>query len=296
MLRILDGARQPLPNQVRVLLRVRDGDQREISFPSNLPNAVRLKVPFNDNFRDRYTVIACSDGYRDAGMSVLVKQGADAQLDLMMIRKNPQYAFFSWEDLKARYPKSAAYLSCGIDDSTAKAQYELCKSSKPGSLACLLNLTCSMESIDLEGKSPLDYFRRILWDDTMAQDRFFAYADPSLVVAVRAAASRGEFAEEPDPKMFHPDATCSYKQIQFDVANVQLTFHENATEIINGVTCIKVEPDIDYYKDLLAHGLLEVLPNKITGGLTNPTVVYAMRSTTALDENGPVFDPGYTVV
>jgi hypothetical protein len=102
-----------------VLLRVRDGDQQEIPFSSNRPNAVRLKVPFNNNFRDRYTVIACADRYWDAGMRVLVKRGADVALDLMMIRKTPEYAFLSWEDLKAQYPievraKASAHLPPGV--------------------------------------------------------------------------------------------------------------------------------------------------------------------------------------
>ena len=134
-----------------------------------------------------------------------------------------------------------------------------------------------MKTIQLPNKTPLDYFEEILWDESLAQDRFFGYADKSIVDQVRRAAMEGEFAPEPSPGLFHPDATSSFKQIQFGEANVQLTFHENDRKKIGGVDCIKVEPDIDYFKDLGAHTLLEVIPNSITHGLTDPKKVYLLR-------------------
>jgi hypothetical protein len=78
----------------------------------------------------------------------------------------------------------------------------------------------------------LDYFNEILWDESLAQDRFFGYADKSIVDQVRRAAMEHEFAPEPNPGLFHPDATSSFKQIQFGEANVQLTFHEKDTKKI----------------------------------------------------------------
>jgi len=128
-----------------------------------------------------------------------------------------------------------------------------CAKDKSAALPSLLNLVTAMKSIQLPSKTPLDYFKSILWDESLAQDRFFGYADKNIVDQVRRAAMEGEFAPEPSPGLFHPDATSSYKQIQFGEANVQLTFHENDTKKIDGVNCIKVEPDIDYYKDLGAH-------------------------------------------
>jgi hypothetical protein len=57
-------------------------------------------------------------------------------------------------------------------------------------------------------------FKSILWDESLAQDRFFGYADKSLVDQVRRAAADGEFSPEPNPGVFHPDATSSFKQLQ----------------------------------------------------------------------------------
>jgi hypothetical protein len=50
------------------------------------------------------------------------------------------------------------------------------------------------------------------------------------------------------PADLHPGATRSYKQIRFGEANVQLTFHENERLEVDGVSCVMVELDIDYFK------------------------------------------------
>lgn len=38
--------------------------------------------------------------------------------------------------------------------------------------------------------------------------------------------------------------------------------------MVDGLECVMLEPYMDLYKDLLDHGLLEVLPNLLTHGLT----------------------------
>ena len=54
--------------------------------------------------------------------------------------------------------------------------------------------------------------------------------------------------------------------------------------------------DMDVYKDLLDHGLLELLPNLVTHGLTNPIDILALRWLDASDDEQTPFDPGYLVV
>ncbi len=75
---------------------------------------------------------------------------------------------------------------------------------------------------------------------------------PDLVSEVKAAPAKKLFAREIDPSFFHWDATSSFKEIRFGKANVQLTFHENDKKKIGDDLCIRVEPDIDYFKDLEA--------------------------------------------
>ena len=76
---------------------------------------------------------------------------------------------------------------------------------------------------------------------------------------------------------------------------MQLTFHEEDVKTIGGITCVKIEPDMDLYKDILAHGLMEVIPNLSTGGLTNPIDVLALRWIDAVQSDDPLFDPGYSL-
>ena len=125
----------------------------------------------------------------------------------------------------------------------------------------------------------------------MAQDRFFAYVDQALVDSMVLAAKMGAFAEENNPATFHPGATLSFKQTQFDVTNVQLTFHQGnqrTVETSGGpVDCVVVEPDVDFYKDLLAHFFAEVLPNELTRGKTDPRAVYVRRWTTSRQSGFP---------
>jgi hypothetical protein len=145
------------------------------------------------------------------------------------------------------------------------------------------------------------YFWKPIWDDKrfpMAQDRFFAYVDKALVEEVALGRKMGAFEEEKNPSAFHPGATLSYKQTQFDVTNVQLTFHQGNQQLIDtpkgSVDCVVVEPDIDFYKDLLAHFFAEVLPNEFTGGKTDPRAVYLLRWM-AGRQSGSDFDPLYTI-
>jgi hypothetical protein len=57
-----------------------------------------------------------------------------------------------------------------------------------------------------------------------------------------------------------------------------------------------VEPDIDYYKDLAAHAILEVIYNQITNSLTDPTQVYMLRWIAGKQAGLPEFDPPYRLV
>ncbi len=220
---------------------------------------------------------------------------AVATVDLMLLPDAANFKFLSWDSFKAADSVVSAFVSVGSSEAEAQAHYDNLRQTKPQSLASLLNLATAMKAIQLPSKTPLDYFKEILWDESLAQDRFFGYADKTLVDQVRRAAMAGEFAPEPSPGLFHAEATSSFKQIHFGEANVQLTFHEKDTKKIDGVDCVKVEPDIDYYKDLAAHTLLEVIPNSITHGLTDPKKVYVLRWIAGKHAGVPEFDPPYTI-
>jgi hypothetical protein len=291
MLSIVDGDGRDFNGPV--LLRVHNGqDVPPRAINGNGPN-VHITVPFHDGIGDDYAVNVSSSGYRDSGCFFHANPKVLAQPQVLLLRSNPTPQFAPWAEFKAAHPQAASFLAVGDSEQAAEAHYDALGKRAPTSLACLLNLTQAMAEIDLDGRTPLSCFKQICWDSTMAQDRFFGYVDPAIIPAVRAAAAKGAFAEEKDCAKFHPGSTCSWKQIAFPVANVQLTFHEHDEQLIDGVNCVKIEPDIDLYKDLLLHGFGEVFPNLLTHELTSPYDVFTMRWTTAQDDGGPAFDPGY---
>ena len=65
---------------------------------------------------------------------------------------------------------------------------------------------------------------------------------------------------------------------------------------IGGINCVKIEPDIDYYKDLAAHFLLEVAVNALTHSLTDPKQVYVLRWIAGRHAGVPEFNPPYVIV
>ena len=292
---LYDGTREPIQGK-DFLIRIFDGFQNQLFDKERTAPATVFRLPYRDNLQDNCTVLASGDGYVDAGFTpVKLSLKAVAMVDLMLLEDKADFKFQTWDALKSSDAVISDFISVGSTDVGAKAHYDNLRQTKPAALASLLNLATAMKTIQLPNKTPLDYFEEILWDESLAQDRFFGYADKSIVDQVRRAAMEGEFAPEPSPGLFHPDATSSFKQIQFGEANVQLTFHENDRKKIGGVDCIKVEPDIDYFKDLGAHTLLEVIPNSITHGLTDPKKVYVLRWIAGRHAGVPEFAPTYTI-
>ena len=300
-LMIYDGARRPFSEKQSVLLRVHNGQttdsvSKTINTKSMDEGVVFLNVDFFDNFADNYTVLVSADGYRDAGFfPVKVSPRALADLSVMLIPNDPHFEFDPWDVLVANQPKTAQFLSLTPVVPSANDNYATSVEDHPRETACLLNLATALSQIFLANGTPLDYFRSIEWA-TLAQDRFFGYAVPELVSEVKAAVPKNLFAPEIDPSFFHGDATSSFKEIRFGEANVQLTFHENDKKSIGSESCVRVEPDIDYYKDLAAHAILEVLYNKITNSLTDPAQVYVLRWIAGKHAGLPEFDPPYRLV
>jgi hypothetical protein len=293
---VFDGTRKPFPTGRTVGYRIIDGNQQQIMVTQKKTASVLFKdLPFYDNFGDNYTGIVWSDGYAQAGLTpVKLSPATPSSLDLMLIPKPARFDFANagWDRIKGDLP----FLRGDVTDAQAQTRYESLLKDRQSSAAGLLNITTAMSQIFLPLGNPLKYWKRLKWDDSLAQDRFFAYCDATLIDQVRLAAAQGEFEPEMNPAFFHPGATASWKQVQFGEANVQLTFHEGDRQTIDGVDCILVEPDIDYFKDLLSHALLEVIPSAISGGLSNPTTVYVLRWIAGRHAGVPEFNPPFTIV
>jgi hypothetical protein len=295
-LRIFDGTRQLFSAPAQFLVTITDGNRTQQIRDYYEANDITFDLPFFDNFGDNYTVVVWAKGHRQAGFApVILSDQYTKTLDIMLISDKPGFSFVDarWDAAKARYP----FLGSDVDNAAGAARYDNLLDQKERSLACLLNLGEAMSQIPLSQGTPLDYIKQLRWDAPYApaQDRFFAWCDCRLIDQVKNAAAAGEFAVENNPGLFHTGATSSWKQIQFGEANVQLTFHENDRLVIGGVDCVMVEPDIDYYQDLAAHTLFEVIPNALTHTLTDPTEVYVLRWMAGQTAGIPEFAPIYTI-
>ena len=296
-LRIFDGTRQPFVAPAQFLITITDGQrvQRVRDFYSQ--NDITFDVPFFDNLGDDYTVLVWAQGFRQAGfVPVLLSDKYERTIDIMLIPDHPGFNFSQarWEAVRARYP----FLASDVDDATGSTRYNHLLESSGKVVACFLNLGEAMGQIDLPQGTPLDYLKRLRWEPPYApaQDRYFAWCDRRLIDQVKTAAAEGQFAPELNPGLLHPGATSSWKQVQFGEANVQLTFHENDTLVIDGIDCVMVEPDMDYYRDPAAHILLEVITNALTHSLTEPAEVYVLRWIAGRTAGVPEFAPLYTIV
>ena len=295
-LRVFDGTRQLFSAPAQFLVTITDGNRTQQVRDYYQANDITFDLPFFDNFGDNYTVVVWAKGYKQAGFTpVTLSDQYLKTLDIMLIPNEPGFSFVDarWDPARLLY----SFLGSDVDNATGAARYDNLLDQTPKSLACLLNISETMSQIALSQGTPLDYIKQLRWDAPYApaQDRFYAWCDSRLIDQVKNAAAAGEFAVENNPGLFHPGATSSWKQIQFGEANVQLTFHENDTMIIGGVDCVMVEPDIDYYQDLAAHALLEVIANALTHSLTDPTEVYVLRWIAGRTAGIPEFAPIYTI-
>jgi hypothetical protein len=297
IVRLYGGDRDLLPKAFTSTVRIIDGNQKLLLWKEMKGNTTQYRVPFYNNLFDQYTVLVTAKDHVDAGFyPINVSPEVDQYVDIMLLRDDAVFRFLQWSDIKTSYGTICSFLCCGKTAGDAEKTFTGLMKTKPPAAASLLNLATAMSSIHLPSGSPLEYFKEILWDDSLAQDRFFAYADAALVNQVKMATQQGTFVPEPHPGLFHPDATSSFKQVQFGEANVQITFHENSLKTINGVNCVKVEPDIDCFKDLGAHAILEVIPNTVTHGLTDPRQVYMLRWIAGRHAGVPEFNPPYTIL
>jgi hypothetical protein len=298
-LRIFDGSRQLFAAPASFLVTITDGNQTQHIRDFYTDNDITFDgLPFFDNFGDNYTVIVWAKGFQQAGFTpVLLSDEYTRTLDIMLISNNPGFSFVNarFPAASAAYPFIAAAGAPG--NATNEALYDgLVEQEKP--LACLLNICEAMSQIQLTQGTPLTYMKQLIWGANApapapAQDRFFAWCDPELINQI-ISAPPGQFAVELNPGAFHLGATRSWKQIEFGEANVQFTFHENEPSP-EGTNWVMLEPDIDYYRDLLAHTILEVIPNALDNSLTDPAQVYVLRWIAGQTAGIPEFAPLYTI-
>ncbi len=291
MVNLFDGARQPLSGPQRVLIRLINGAGRILSARYHRgPSVYFAEVPCHGDFRDNYRIVASAPGCMTSGVaSLALTPGRLASVDLMVLPRNGSFHFrnATWDRLQASRPHWAQLLE--------RAPYEDLLERQPAALAGMLNLFAALEQTPLNGGTAIQYIAEVAWTPEPAADRIFAWARRELLTEVARGVQAGMFNPELLPGAFHPGATASFKETRLEAANLQITFHEKSREQRRGEECVMVELDMDYYPDLGAHALLEVLPNTLLGRKTDPRVIYMMRWMAARRSGLPEFDPLYTV-
>jgi hypothetical protein len=306
-LNIVDGTRQPVRGGLNLLVRVLDGNKQPVATQwVKGPTVPIMGLQFHDSPADWYTMVVHADGYQDGGIyPVRLQAGKLIDAYVMLLPSGGSFHFPPIETVQAD-GKLYQFLANGTQDVVTR--YHTTLENQPLQLGALFTIGTAIKDIPLDDmSSPLDYYWEVVWDLLMP-DRFWAWVDARLADRIATLAALHSFAEEQDAAGWHPGipgrvlpATRSWKQTRFDVTNVQLTFHEGNTRNIprqdgTSVSCVIVEPDIDYYKDILAHGLLEVLPNLLTGGKTDPRQDYSLRwMATKLEGVKPNFNPPCTI-
>jgi hypothetical protein len=291
---LFNGRRERLSRQKKdVLLSVRNGSEK--SFHRGFVNGptIPIETEFHDSPADDHVVLASLKHHRDSGfMPVKVKDNNTTSLHLMLIERDATFEFSSFGAITTDHQALSSLLTGSFGDQ-AKLQYErLQETTMRAPLACVMNIVEALAIVPLpvavatDGRPTLAHYIAAL-DLTPAlqwlrQDRFFAWCHADIAPTVRTMPTLFAGAH----KALHPGSTDSFKQFGFGEANVQITLHENDKGTLGGSPVIKVEFDMDYFRDSASHLLLEVFPNNLKKfflgqdsreSLTDPALAYALR-------------------
>lgn len=311
-----DGRRQRLANGIECLVSLLDWRQKVIRSDFTTTGAIRFSgLPVVNGPQDCYTVFASAKGHSDAGMSpVKVTASVPVSVGLMLLPRKPAPAFTPFRQIPTT-TGLFTFLCAGIDAVRADVRHTSLAATAEGSraLACLLNLAEALEQIKLLRSGAAnglpsfdDPLSCVMAVEELAQDRIFAWVDARLPKQLQLTAERDDDTLTrfvPAPFKMHPGATGAYKQTDFGEGNVQFSYSETTKRTVGGVDCIKVDIDIDYFKDPGSHLLFEVFPNTLkqkfhgkdsSTSLTDPYKVYGLRWMAARLRSKR-FEPAYTL-
>src|SRR6267143_869350 len=117
LLNLFDGTRQPIgPGVKSLLVRIIDGNQKQLSSDFYKVSRIQFQVPYYDNLGDRYTVIASADHHKQAGFTpVKVSRTVPQTLDLMLLPNSGSFRFAnaSWANVQQKFPEIHVILARG---------------------------------------------------------------------------------------------------------------------------------------------------------------------------------------
>lgn len=285
---LYDGTRSLVPADFESQITLLRGDFRQMLRARFRGQPPPIELEPTNSPLDNYAVhVAASHHYDTWFHPINIRRQGDRPVSLMMLPRRSRYRFEPWARLPADIRRFFVAGQATHDELLDGAD------DRQDILAAFHNFTTALRMTDLEGRTAFSYFRRLIFDPPRApqRDRFFALAHHDLVEALERARKRKAWASA--STAFHPGATASYKEKAFGEGNLQLSiFGREPVELSDAVM---VEVDIDYYKDTLAHGLLELVPNKLLEKTTDPRMACRLRWIAARNSPGGAFDPPYLI-
>jgi hypothetical protein len=275
MVSAFDGERQPLSSSKQLLITLRDTRDRQRFRDFRPGPAVPFSIALEDDGSDILRALVHVDGYDQAGIApIALRANTWSSADLMLTKKDaqPNFANAQWRHLSDELRRF-------FHD---RDRYDQAIDGSRPALATILNSLAATRQAGL-----MPFVARIDWN-RIRPDRFWFWAEREFVMRLE----RGPFA--PSPVGDHAGATRTFKQTDFAVANLHFSLHENDTPPA-GTDWVAVEGDMDAFDDKLVHFFGEVVPHKLTGGVTDPRQIYRLRWMAGRQARLPDFDPQYVV-
>jgi len=246
----------------------------------------------------KFQVVLKSRGFKKSSSRWFSLQpGENVNLEMMLMpnKARVDLASADWSQLKQASPAFSNLLLAGSDsEPVAAAHYASVSKNKPAAVAAFFNIATALSEFQIDdGDCLFKQYKRIVWEEKLRPDRFFAYADIRLLEIARAQEQKGKFHRVSIPWLWHHGGGPSFRQTTQSRANFQLTFHMHNRKLIDGVECVMVETDIDYYPNPLEHFFKEVLVNEALRRLTDPAKVFYLRGLEAQKEGLPPVDTPY---
>jgi hypothetical protein len=302
-IRVEDGNHQPFKDGVPIDISAYDR-KKDLMYRSTVDERTAQEyLPFV-NLSDQVAekVVIFKRGFHEVTFHISELAEGVSSLNIMLVPLNGDFDFRSshWQSIRGHRSQLHALMVGHESDSIVAARWEALIERQPMRAAAFLIISNALSEPARSEGNLLQYYKEVVWDSSMAQDRFFAYAAyRPLVAAMEARVAHGTWDVDRHFKSLHkglaelPDseATSSYKETDLRWANVQVTLHEHNHEVIDGVDCVLVETDMDYYKNPIMHDGLEVGLNMITGSKTDPRKVFFLRSLAEQFAGWPQFSP-----